>query len=89
MTLADRIVVMRDGHIEQVGTPDARCSTIPLNTFVATFIGTPPMNLLPGVIAGGAVRLADGADGAGARRVCRARVSDGQKVVLGIRPDDI
>ncbi len=46
MTLADRIVVMRDGHIEQVGTP-MHVFNRPANTFVATFIGSPPMNLLP------------------------------------------
>jgi len=45
MTLADRIVVLRDGHIEQVGTPLELFSK-PVNTFVAGFIGTPPMNLV-------------------------------------------
>jgi multiple sugar transport system ATP-binding protein len=45
MTLADRIVVLRDGYIEQVGTPLELFST-PVNTFVAGFIGTPPMNLV-------------------------------------------
>ena len=59
MTLADRIVVMKDGHIEQVGTP-MEVFNHPVTTFVATFIGSPPMNLLPGTIEGGAVRLADG-----------------------------
>ncbi|MEI6898121.1 MAG: sn-glycerol-3-phosphate ABC transporter ATP-binding protein UgpC [Psychromonas sp.] len=45
MTLADRIVVMSDGRIEQVGTPMELFNT-PKNTFVATFIGSPPMNLI-------------------------------------------
>lgn len=45
MTLADRIVVLRDGYIEQVGTPIELFSN-PVNTFVAGFIGTPPMNLV-------------------------------------------
>jgi len=49
MTLADRIVVLKDGYIEQVGTPLELFST-PINTFVAGFIGTPPMNLVPGKI---------------------------------------
>jgi len=44
MTLADRIVVLKDGYIEQVGTPLDLFSN-PVNTFVAGFIGTPPMNL--------------------------------------------
>jgi len=46
MTLADRIVVMRDGHIEQVGQPIELFQN-PANTFVAGFIGSPPMNLVP------------------------------------------
>jgi len=46
MTLADRIVIMRDGYIEQVGKPIELFQN-PVNTFVAGFIGTPPMNLTP------------------------------------------
>jgi multiple sugar transport system ATP-binding protein len=53
MTLADRIVVLRNGYIEQVGTPMELFSR-PVNTFVAGFIGTPPMNLLPCRIGGDA-----------------------------------
>ena len=49
MTLADRIVIMRDGYIEQQGTPLDVFET-PNNTFVASFIGSPPMNLLPAMI---------------------------------------
>jgi multiple sugar transport system ATP-binding protein len=50
MTLADRIVVMRDGTIEQVGQPMELFQN-PINTFVAGFIGSPPMNLVPARIA--------------------------------------
>jgi multiple sugar transport system ATP-binding protein len=46
MTLADRIVVMRNGNIEQVGQPIELFQN-PANTFVAGFIGSPPMNLVP------------------------------------------
>jgi len=46
MTLADRIVVLRDGYIEQVGKPIDLFQN-PVNTFVAGFIGSPPMNLIP------------------------------------------
>jgi len=49
MTLADRIVVMRDGNIEQVGQPIELFQN-PANTFVAGFIGSPPMNLVPACI---------------------------------------
>ena len=87
MTLADRIVVMKDGRIEQIGTP-MEVFNHPVTTFVATFIGSPPMNLLPGTIAGGAVRLADGTEVPVPDRL-RGYVRDGRAVQLGIRPDDI
>jgi ABC-type sugar transport system ATPase subunit len=47
MTMADRIVVLRDGIVQQVGSP-AEVYGRPANTFVATFVGSPPMNMLPG-----------------------------------------
>ncbi len=87
MTLADRIVVMRDGQIEQVGTP-MQVFNHPANIFVATFIGSPPMNLLPGTISGGAVRLADGSAVPVPPRLT-GRAAEGQAVTLGIRADDI
>lgn len=51
MTLGDRLVVMKDGVIQQVGTP-AEVYEQPANQFVASFVGTPPMNLLPGPLFG-------------------------------------
>ncbi|WP_374621643.1 ABC transporter ATP-binding protein [Devosia sp.] len=87
MTLADRIVVMRDGHIEQVGTP-MEVFNHPRTTFVATFIGSPPMNLLPARIDGDAVRLADGTEVPVPDRL-KPFVADGEELTLGIRPDDI
>jgi multiple sugar transport system ATP-binding protein len=85
MTLADRIVIMRDGHIVQIGTP-LEVFERPVNSFVATFIGSPPMNLLPGTVAGTTVRLSDGTaiplpPGTAGR--------EGQAVHLGIRADNI
>ena len=56
MTMADRIVVMRDGYIEQTGNP-LELFQNPVNTFVAGFIGTPPMNLVPAKIVGARDRL--------------------------------
>ena len=56
MTMADRLVVLRGGRIEQVGTP-LDVYRNPVSTFVAQFIGSPSMNLLPGVIDGGTLRL--------------------------------
>lgn len=87
MTLADRIVVMKDGHIEQVGTP-MEVFNHPVNTFVASFIGSPPMNLLPATIKEGAVVFSDGTALPVPARL-KDRVREGQKVVFGLRPDDL
>ncbi|MFV0359971.1 ABC transporter ATP-binding protein [Tropicimonas sp.] len=87
MTLADRIVVMRAGHIEQVGTP-IEVFNHPVNTFVATFIGSPPMNLVPARISGGKVILKDGTAVPVPSRLA-GNVREGQEVTLGLRPDDI
>jgi len=54
MTLADRVVVMQDGNIEQIGTP-LELFDNPCNEFVATFIGAPSMNLLPAELSGGEI----------------------------------
>src|SRR6188508_1699197 len=59
MTLADRIVIMRDGYIEQVGTPD-EVFRRPATRFVAGFIGSPPMNLHEATIDGGRLVFASG-----------------------------
>jgi ABC-type sugar transport system ATPase subunit len=59
MTLADRIVILNHGRIEQIGTPEEVYET-PASAFVASFIGAPAMNLLPGRLEGGRVTLEDG-----------------------------
>ncbi len=87
MTLADRIVVMKDGYIEQVGTP-MDVFNHPVNTFVASFIGSPPMNLLPAVIKGGQVVFVDGKSLPVPARLA-ACVTEGQEVIFGLRPDDL
>ncbi len=83
MTMADRIVIMKDGHIQQVGTPSEVYHS-PANTFVASFIGSPAMNMIPATIAGGAVQI----DG-GARMDLQTGISGDRKVLLGIRPEDL
>jgi multiple sugar transport system ATP-binding protein len=83
MTLADRIVIMRDGHIQQIGTPTEVYGK-PANTFVARFIGSPSMNMLAGAVADGAVAL----DGVGAVPVAMG-AETGLRVLVGIRPDDL
>jgi multiple sugar transport system ATP-binding protein len=89
MTLADRIVLMKDGRIEQVGTPE-EIYEHPVSLFVAGFIGTPAMNFINLKVAnsekaswlvGNGIKLAFDAT--------RFDVHDGQEVVLGIRPSDL
>jgi multiple sugar transport system ATP-binding protein len=85
MTLADRIVVMRDGRIEQVGTP-TEVYRRPASMFVARFIGSPSMNMVPGaIVASDRIDL----DGLGAVAVPAVAASAGRRVHLGIRPDDL
>ena len=87
MTLADRIVIMRDGYIEQVGTPDEVFKR-PASRFVAGFIGSPPMNLEEAVIREGRIRFANG-DSLPLPPRFEGRVTEGQAVVFGLRPDDL
>ncbi len=91
MTLADRIVVMRGGSIEQIGTP-AELYERPDNLFVAGFIGSPQMNFLQGEIVGGegdrpSVRLDDGALIA-LPDAAKGLAGPGA-VTLGIRPEHL
>jgi multiple sugar transport system ATP-binding protein len=87
MTLSDRIVIMRDGHIEQVGTPEEVFKR-PATRFVAGFIGSPPMNLVEATIDGASVVFANG-DHLPIPQPFRGAVSDGQNIVFGLRPDDV
>ena len=87
MTLADRIVVMKDGHIEQIGSP-MQVFNHPLNTFVASFIGSPPMNLIPARIEGREIRCEGGTSLPVPARLSEC-VREGQEVILGIRADDL
>ncbi len=87
MTLSDRIVIMRDGHIEQVGTPEDVFRR-PATRFVAGFIGSPPMNLREATVADGALAF-DGGGKLPLPRQFRDKVAAGDKVVFGLRPDDL
>ncbi len=86
MTMADKIVVMHDGVVEQIGAP-LELYDRPVNVFVATFIGSPAMNLIKGTIAegGSAVRLEGGATIA----VPGLRATPGQAVLFGVRPEHL
>ncbi|MFC7065506.1 ABC transporter ATP-binding protein [Brucella rhizosphaerae] len=87
MTLADRIVIMRDGHIEQVGTPDEVFKR-PATQFVAGFIGSPPMNMAEATVEASELVFANG-DRLPVPAQFKAQVKDGAKVTFGLRPDDL
>ncbi len=89
MTMGDQIVVMRDGRIEQTGSPLELYDT-PANQFVGGFIGSPAMNFLPGTLRrAGAVAEVELADGIRIGAPVRAGGRDGQPVVLGTRPEHL
>ncbi len=88
MSLADRIVIMHDGVLQQIGAPDA-VYLRPANLFVAQFVGSPVMNVTDVDIASDGVMLggADGAFAIGAEPLAGVRA--GQAVSLGIRPEGV
>ena len=91
MTMADRIVVLRAGVIEQVGAP-LELYNAPRNKFVAGFIGSPRMNFIPGrIVRCGAEDFEIDCDGLGALTLPREgrAVQAGQFVSLGVRPEDM
>lgn len=89
MTLADRIVVMNQGRIEQEDSPSAVYSK-PANLFVAAFIGSPPMNLIDGHLSlSGAIPMVRLNTGLSLHLSVSPDLTDGTAVVVGIRPEDI
>jgi ABC-type sugar transport system ATPase subunit len=92
MALADRIVVMNFGRIMQIGHP-LDVYRRPANTFVAAFIGNPPMNLLPGQmdISAGKILFEQGRvlDISAHRARWETAVNNGKQITLGIRPENI
>jgi multiple sugar transport system ATP-binding protein len=82
MTMADKIVVMRDGHILQVGTPTDLYET-PVDIFTARFIGSPSMNMLDGAMDNGVLSVA------GAALSGLSLPAHAGKVRLGLRPHDL
>jgi multiple sugar transport system ATP-binding protein len=89
MTMADRIVVLQDGRVEQVGTP-LELYDRPSNLFVAGFIGSPAMNLVRGQMRRRDSAVWVEAEG-GARLpvACPANGHEGQEVVYGYRPEEL
>ena len=83
MTLADRLMVMKAGVAEQIGTP-LELYERPQTVFVAGFIGSPAMNLLPGVLQEGTVSLGDGRS-----LTCAAAAHAPREVIVGLRPEHL
>ena len=87
MTLGEKIVVLRDGCVEQVGPP-LELYDDPVNTFVAGFLGTPSINLLPATIRlRDGVAMAELANGSELSLGAAYELTEGQGVVYGVRPE--
>ncbi len=87
MTMADKIVVMQDGRVEQIGAP-LELFDRPANAFVAGFIGSPAMNMLAGRVVGGAETVVE-VNGCRLAAAGDHAVEDGQQVLFGIRPEHL
>ena len=91
MTMADRIVIMKDGFIQQIGTPKEVYDT-PVNMFVAGFIGSPAMNFFNVTLNNGVISDGHGLKlkiPEGKNKVLVEKGYEGKEVVFGIRPEDI
>jgi multiple sugar transport system ATP-binding protein len=92
MTMADQIVVMRDGVVEQRGRPLDLYDN-PANLFVAGFIGSPAMNFIPGILRhsgdGAQVEFSDGSRLPAPRSANGAAGPDGLRVIYGVRPEHL
>ena len=87
MTLADRIVVMKDGYVQQIGTP-YELYFKPANVFVAGFIGEPPMNFLRGTVRGGKLAFGDTQMDL-TQKLPDIKRYEGKEIVFGFRPEAI
>lgn len=92
MTMADRIVILKDGFVQQIGSPK-EVYDFPVNVFVGGFIGSPAMNFFDVTLQGNRISNGDGLDievPEGKMKLLREKgYGDGAKLVFGIRPEDI
>ncbi len=88
MTMADRIVVMKDGYIQQIGSP-YELYFKPVNQFVAGFIGEPPMNFVRSVVNGGCVEIAGSTHDLSCVIGADIKKYEGKEIVFGFRPEGI
>jgi len=84
MTMADRIVIMKDGYIQQIATPDDAYHK-PANEFVARFIGAPSMNMLSGTATDRGIELWNG----NVLPYTGTAIEAGRELSVGIRPEDV
>ncbi|SFG55605.1 ABC transporter ATP-binding protein [Sporolactobacillus nakayamae] len=88
MTMADRIVIMKDGEIQQIGTPKEVYNN-PANVFVGGFIGAPPMNFVPAIVSEVGVQINDHIISLPAETMDKLHAYIGKSLIVGIRPEDI
>ena len=88
MTMADRIVVMKDGYVQQVGTP-RELYFDPFNVFVAGFIGEPPMNFVRAAVKGGKMRIGGKDLDLAPKLGKKLGEYEGKDLVFGFRPESI
>lgn len=88
MTLADRIVVMKDGYVQQIGTP-YELYYQPVNVFVAGFIGEPPMNFIRGVVKDGKISFGDNTLELDRKLGTKVRDYEGKEIIFAFRPEAI
>ncbi|MBQ9614018.1 MAG: sn-glycerol-3-phosphate ABC transporter ATP-binding protein UgpC [Lachnospiraceae bacterium] len=88
MTMADRIVVMKDGYVQQVGTP-RELYFDPVNVFVAGFIGEPPMNFVRDTVSGGKIKIGGTVIDLSKKLGSKISEYEGKEIVFGYRPEAI
>jgi multiple sugar transport system ATP-binding protein len=90
MTIGEQLVIMKDGRIHQVGTPES-CYRRPADTFVASFLGSPPMNFIDAAVASGAgeVQVAGQTVRLGGSAAATLGGAGGGDLLVGVRPEHI
>jgi len=88
MTMADRIVVMKDGYVQQIGTP-YELYFKPVNVFVAGFIGEPPMNFIRAVVENGCITIGDAKLDLSVKLNEKSEKYEGKEIIFGFRPEAI
>ena len=88
MTMADRIVVMKDGYVQQIGTP-YELYFKPVNVFVAGFIGEPPMNFIRAQVNGGAITVGGKKLDLSHKLGAKTAAYEGKEIIFGFRPESI